>query len=115
MARRGLGHLTELVAFDAPTKAPDGFGGTEVGWAEQFRRRAEFTYQRGSETVEAAALSGRSVLKVRVKSSPDTRRIAADWRMRHVGTETVFNITATPDRFSDRAWVYLTAESGVAV
>lgn len=115
MAKRGLGHLTERVAFDAPVEATDGFGGIETGWAERFRRRAEFIYQRGDEGVEAAARAGQAVMKVRVKSSADTRRIAADWRMRDLRTGTRFNITAQPDQFTDRGWIYLTVESGVAV
>jgi len=108
------GALTERVAFDAPTTAADGFGGQEVGWAEQFQRRAQFVYQRGDEAVEAARLAGRSIYKIRVRSSADTRGITTDWRMRDVRRGTTYNIREV-DAVTDRAWVHLVVEGGVAV
>lgn len=108
------GALTERVAFDAPTETADGFGGVETGWAEQFQRRAEFIYQRGGEAVEAARLAGSSIYKVKVRSSTDTRGITTDWRLRDVRRGTAYNIREV-DAITQRGWVYLMVEAGVAV
>lgn len=115
-------HLTERFAFDSPTTDPDGFGGDQVGWAEQFSRAAQVIYSRGNESVEAARLAGRSIYKVKLRSDSGTRTITTDWRARDVRRGVlsgefpgvVYNIREA-DAITDRAWVYLVVESGVAV
>lgn len=122
----GAGDLAERFAFDSPTTSPDGSGGTEIGWAEQFSRAAQVIYSRGNESVEAARLTGRSIYKVKLRSDSGTRAITTDWRARDVrrglpsgvagdalpGTR--YNIREA-DAITDRAWVYLVVEAGVAV
>lgn len=108
------GKLTEGFAFDAPSDNPDGHGGIETGWDEQFTRRCEVIYQRGSEAVEAARLSGKSIYKLRLRSDTKTRTITTDWRARDARRGTEYNIREA-DAITDRAWVYLVIESGVAV
>ncbi|KJS45239.1 MAG: hypothetical protein VR71_02160 [Roseovarius sp. BRH_c41] len=110
----GAGELSERFAFDSPTTAPDGSGGNEAGWAEQFSRAAQVIYSRGNESVEAARLAGRSIYKVKLRSDSGTRTITTDWRARDVRRNVVYNIREA-DAITDRAWVYLVVESGVAV
>ncbi|ETX26565.1 head-tail adaptor protein [Roseivivax isoporae] len=110
-------NLIERVAFDRPTETQDGYGGTETGWSEapaSYETRAQFIYQRGSEAVEAARLTGRSIYKVRIRSSVAAREITAAWRMRDLRRGTIYNIREI-DTITDRQWVYVTVESGVAV
>ena len=118
------GDLTERFAFDSPTTAPDGFGGQEVGWSEEFQRRAQVIYSRGNESVEAARLAGRSIYKVKVRSDSGTRQITTDWRARDVRRGLPSGVTgdALPgtrynireaDTITDRAWVYLVVEGAV--
>lgn len=109
----GTGALYHRVAFDQRAAAADGYGNAEGAFVEQFRRWAAFLYAGGGETVTAARLEGRGVLKVRLRSDSRSRAIAADWRMRDVFTGTVYAIRDV-DAAADRAWVYLMVESGVA-
>ncbi|MHA7852201.1 head-tail adaptor protein [Roseovarius sp.] len=107
------GHLSERFAFDAPTSTPDGFGGIETGWEEQFTRSCEVIYQRGSEAIEAARLTGRSIYKIKLRSDSGTRTITTDWRARDARRGTEYNVREV-DAITDRAWVYLVVESGGA-
>lgn len=114
------GKLTESFAFDAPNGGTDAFGGSAVGWSEQFERRCDVIYQKGSEAVEAARLAGRAVFKVKLRNDSATRQITTDWRARDVrrgnlsgefpGVE--YNILEA-DAITDRAWVYLVVEGPV--
>jgi len=107
------GKLREAVAFDRKTKTADGYGGFDVAWQEQFSARAEFRYERGREAVEAGAVTGQAVFKVRVRSSIKSRAITADDRMRDTRRQVTYNIREV-DAVSDRANVWLVVESGVA-
>ncbi|ETX26606.1 head-tail adaptor protein [Roseivivax isoporae] len=111
------GALRDRVAFDRPTEAPDGFGGIEIGWTDEPASHvcsAQFIYQRGSEAVEAARLTGRGIYKVRVRNTVKSREITADWRMRDLRRGAIYNVREV-DSITDRAWVYIVVESGVAV
>lgn len=108
------GRLVESVAFDSPTVSADGSGGQETTWTEQYACRAEFRYMRGGEAVEASRLSGNPVYKVKVRSCDDAEAITTDWRMRDVRRSVTYNIREV-DAVTDRAWVWLIVEGGVAV
>lgn len=118
----GSGPLQGKVAFDPPLVSPDAHGGVETGWdtANSVERHVEFIYQRGSEAVEAARLAGQAVYKIRVRSSAETRAITTAWRMRDLrrddahGADVAYNIREV-DAISDRRWVWIVVESGVAV
>lgn len=124
MARAG--NLRERAAFDAFTGTPDGSGGEVRAWSQQFACWAEFIYSRGSEAVDAARLQGRSIYKVRLRSSSDSRAITTDWRMRDtrrgfpsgVSGDTLpgtrYNIREV-DAITDPAWVFVVVEAGAAV
>lgn len=106
--------LVESVAFDAPTENPDGYGGVEIGWTQVYACRAEFIYSRGSEAVDAARLQGRSIYKIKIRSSAKARAITSAYRMRDVRRSVEYQIREI-DNITDRGWIYLVVESGVAV
>lgn len=108
------GTLIEAVAFDKLTGTPDGSGGEDQDWGEQFTTRASFRYLRGGESVIAARLSGTQPVVVRIRAHPASRQITTGWRMRDTRRGTVYNIrTVVPT--DDRQYLELTCESGVAV
>lgn len=114
--------MRDRVAFDVQNQTPDGAGGADVEWSESYQCAARLIYSRGSETIEAARLEGRSIFKVKIRSCAASRQIQTDWRMRDLrrGDQngpfpgTRYNIREV-DAITDRRWVYLVVESGVAV
>jgi hypothetical protein len=86
----------------------------EIGWSEVYACRGEFIYSRGSEAVDAARLQGRSIYKIRIRSSADARAITSAHRMRDVRRSVEYQVREV-DPITDRAWVYIVAESGAAV
>lgn len=108
------GALRELVAFDQPVTTPDGAGGNVPGWVETHRCAAEFRYRRGDEAVQTSGLQGSASFKVRVRSCEATRVLTTKDRMRDVRRGIAYNIREV-DAISDRAHVWLVAESGVAI
>lgn len=116
MRMHGAGDLRERVAFDAPHQVEDGYGGTDQGWglpADAIERNAELIYQRGTEKVLAGKSTGTAVFKVKISQSDQARTITTDWRMRALRSGTEYQIREV-DRDSDRQWIWLIAESGVA-
>jgi len=110
----GASDLRHRAAFDRRVKVDDGAGNTEgEEWQEQFTRRAAYIYAGGGETAMAARLEGRGVLKVRVRSCSQTRRIRQDWQMRDVWEGTIYAVKEV-DAVTNRQWVYLVVERGVA-
>ena len=106
--------LFESVAFDAPVSAPDGYGGTETQWQEQFTDRVHFRYLRGGETVQAARLEGKQPVVVTIRAHSKSLAVTSDYRMRDLRRGTAYNIrTVIPSE--DRRYIEITAESGVAV
>jgi hypothetical protein len=74
------GDLTDAVAFDEPEQSAGAGGVVSTIWTERLACRAQFTYSRGSEAVEAARLEGRPIYKVRVRQCNAARQITTDWR-----------------------------------
>lgn len=105
--------LEHSAAFDRRIEIDDGYGNTVGSWQEQFKRRISFLYAGGGETVMAARLEGRGILKCRVVADSSTRTIFHDWRMRDVRRGTVYAIKEV-DAVTDRFWIYLVVEHGVA-
>jgi head-tail adaptor len=106
------GNLYDLVAFDAPTVAPDGYGGTVFGWTEQFVTQANIRFLRGGETVQAARLQGRQPVVVTIRNSTEARNVLPSWRMRDARAGTVYNVRSIVET-DNRQFLELTAESGV--
>ncbi|WP_313760172.1 head-tail adaptor protein [Rhizobium sp.] len=107
------GELQHRVAFDERTVINDGLGNTEGAFVERFKSWAAFRPRGGSEAVVAARMEGRNLLGVYVRSSAQTKRITSDWRMRDTRTGEAYAIRIV-DAVSDRYWVYLEAQTGVA-
>lgn len=106
--------LIESVAFDEPTSATDAYGGQVEGWTEQFACRAHFRYQKGGEGVEAGALRGMTTFKVKIRNTVAARLIKPSWRMRDVRRSVAYNVRDL-DLVTDRHFIWLTVETGVAV
>lgn len=107
-------HLNEAIALDSPTSNPDGSGGQEQGWTEQFTDRAGFVYQKGDEASQAGKKTGSAVFKIKMRQSNNSRSITTDWRLRDTRRSVAYNITEI-DTVTDRHWVWLKAERGVAI
>lgn len=106
--------LLDSVAFDKPALTQDGYGGQISGWSkDEYACRAQFIYSRGSEAIDSARLSGRAIYKVKIRQSDAARLITTEWRMRDARRGTEFNIREI-DAVTDRQWIYLVVESGVA-
>ena len=111
---RGAGQFDRRVIFDSPSASSDDAGGTVSGWSAEFSVRASYRRLRGGETVLAARLSGAQPTIIPVRASSQTKMLQPSWRGRDAGTGEVFNIRAIV-RTDDRAYLEITAESGVAV
>lgn len=111
----GAGELRHRLAFDSRTAIDDGFGNTEGagGWRERFKAWAALRPRGGSEAVVAARLEGRNLVGAYVHSTPSTRQITADWRVRVVRTGAEYAVIHV-DTVTDPGWVYLDLRSGVA-
>lgn len=117
------GELRHRVAFDARVEQSDGYGNTKGAWQERCVVHAAFRPRGGSEAVMAARLEGRNLIGVYVRASSATRQITTEWRMRDVRVADPttgddlpgikYNIVHV-DAVTDRAWVYLDVQSGVA-
>jgi hypothetical protein len=91
--------LRHRVAFDKRIEIDDGAGNTRGEFQEQF--------------VVSDRLEGRNLLGVYLRSSSQTRQITNDWRMRDARTGDVYAVKIV-DAVTDRRWVYLEAQTGVA-
>lgn len=108
------GDLYYRVAFDKRIDADDGLGNTVSDWQEQFQCRAAYRHLRGGESVMAGRLQGKHTQVIIVRASSQTRQVTTDWRVRDVRNGDVFNIRDVTHE-TDRAWVSLLCEKGVAV
>ena len=108
------GDLHYRVAFARRVDVDDGYGNTKGAWLEQFQCRAAYRQLRGGESVMAGRLEGRHTQIITVRSSSHTRQIGTDWRVRDVRTGDEFNIRDVTHE-TDRQWISLLVERGVAV
>lgn len=106
------GKLDRRVAFDAPTSAPNGQGGTISGWQERTVVWANFRFLRGGEVVQSARLEGRQPVVVTIRASTETKTITPEWRMRDARTGTIYAIRTCPPPGRE-GFIELTCESGV--
>jgi SPP1 family predicted phage head-tail adaptor len=106
------GSLDRRVAFDAPTSAPNGQGGTISGWQERATVWANFRFLRGGEVVQSARLEGRQPVVVTIRASSETKAITPEWRMRDTRTGTIYAIRTCPPPGLE-GFIELTCESGV--
>lgn len=109
---KSLRQMDRLVAFDAPTSAPNGQGGTIVGWQEQMQVWANFRILRGGEAVQSARLEGRQPVVVTVHAGHQTASITPEWRMRDLRDGRVYAIRTCPPPGREK-FIELTCQSGV--
>jgi head-tail adaptor len=107
------GKLDRLFAFDEPVRTGNDAGGSRSGWNELFKAWAEVRYVRGGESAQAGGLSVAATFKIRVRSTANTRALTGAHTMRDPQDETRFNIREI-DALSDRAYVWLVVQAGVA-
>jgi len=108
------GTLSERAAFDELVLTDDAHGGQERGWVERHVCAAEFRYQRGAEAEVAGTLTGTARFKVKIRSCAVARQITPEWRMRDARSGVMFNIREV-DAISDRSFVWIIVDGGVAV
>lgn len=117
-ATAGAGDLRHVVTFAERDTVEDEYGNPSTGWVDRFTVRANITPRLGGETVEAARLAGRQPVVIRVRISPDTRKVTTDWKATDQNG-IAYNIRTTVDPFlgDSKHGMYLDmlAESGVAV
>lgn len=113
MSKLGAGNLRYRVAFDKRADVSDGMGNTQGAWVEQFRRRAAYHHLRGGESVMAVRLAGKHSQIIAVRRETRTLEVTTDWRVRDTRTGDVFNIRDVT-RETDRKWISLLVETGVA-
>lgn len=114
--------MIDRLAFDIPVTSVDRSGGQSRVWEQRHVCRGVLGYSRGSEAVQAGRLEGRSIYRVKVRSCAAARSIQVGWRMRDLrrGDQSDplpgerYNIREV-DAISDRRWIFLVVESGVAV
>jgi head-tail adaptor len=105
--------LQHRVAFDERATIDDGAGNRRGIFQERFKHWAAFRSRGGSEAVVAARLEGRNILGVYLRSNAQTRAIENDWRMRDVRTGDTYAVKIV-DAVTDRNWVYVEVQAGVA-
>lgn len=115
----GGGDLRQTMTFAEPFGATDEYGNQEQGWQDRFTVRAQVTPRLGGEAVDAARLSGRQPVIIRVRNSPDTKLIRTDWKATDVDAGIPYNVrsVADPDLGGPQhgQWLDVLAESGVAI
>ena len=109
------GALKDRVRIDKPVMTDDGKGGQTRTWAEELTCWSAWIYSRGSEAVDAARLQGRAVYKVKLRSSPDARKVTTEHSLVDLRDAGIRWQIREVDALTDRAWVYLVVERGVAV
>ena len=112
------GRLNERVILsrreETNPDAPNDYGNTVAEWVDQGEVWAQFVHLRGGETVIAGRLQGRHTMVMRVRASPLTRSVTAEWKVTDAGTGAEYAVRdVTP--LPDRSGLDLLVEGGVAV
>jgi SPP1 family predicted phage head-tail adaptor len=114
----GAGTLRYRVTFAERNTSQDEYGNASTAWAERFTVAAGIFPRLGGEAVEAARLAGRQAVVIRVRKSPDTKQITADWKATDQdGRE--YNVRSAIDPLLGDGghgfYIDMLAETGVAV
>ena len=115
MAKKlGAGDLRYRVDCQKRVEVDDGYGNPVSGDFEtQFTVRAAYQHLRGGEAVIAARLSNRHPMIITVRSSTQSRQINSDWRLVDARDGTAYAVRDVTQE-TDRAWISLLVEGGVA-
>lgn len=117
MAKRpSAGRQREKLHFQKRAKVDDGYGNEVAGdFATVFTDVAELVPLRGSETVQAARLTGVQPYTVRIRSCAASREITPAWRAVDARNDKrVFNIRTVTNPDQKSAWLELLVDDGVA-
>lgn len=95
--------------FAEPFKEKDRDGKVIQRHVDQFTVWANARWLRGGETVMQARMQSRSPAIMTVRSSPDSGRITAEWKMFMDGRE--FDVKERPRLTEDRAFYELMVEA----
>ena len=114
------GDLRYRVKFSERNAIEDEYGNPSTAWIDKFTVAANIMpLQRGSEAIDAARLTGRQPVTIRVRRSPDTALVRTDWMATNTADGTVYNIRTAVDPHQGTVehgkWVECLAEAGVAV
>lgn len=107
------GPLRDRIAFKQKVETADGQGGYSAAWVTQFTVWGSFRPMRGREQMEAGRLESSVEGVMRVRSSPTTRQIEADWIAVLDSVDYNIRWVSNPDR-RDR-FLEIAVQRGVAV
>lgn len=110
--RAGAGALSERIGFETEVEGDDGYGGTVVGFAEQFFEAARLESRVGSETVIASRLQGLQPFTMTVRSNDRTRSITPAWRARNKRTGVLYAIKTAVNIDERNEWIELLVVQG---
>lgn len=113
--RSGSGSLSEVVAFQVRSEAPDIYGNPITGdYATQFHEPCRLQPLKGGEPVLAARLTKVQPYVLRVRSSARTRRVGVDWRAVNTRTGAIYNIKTITNVDERGAYLDMMAVEGEA-
>lgn len=110
----GAGKLDHRMQFSRRVEQQDGYGNMIADWQPEFEAWCDITFLKGSETVLASRLEGRSPVIIKLRSSTDSQRVTHEWRAKHLNTGVVYEIKEMPRPTEDRAYLEMMATNGVA-
>jgi len=108
------GLLRNRVAFSKPVPSRQAGGVMTETWQPMHECWAQMIYQRGSEVIEAARLEGRSIYKVKIRACDPARAITTDYKMVDLHRGNLAYAVIEVDAITDRQWVYVVVEQGLA-
>jgi head-tail adaptor len=114
----GAGALRYRVTFAERNNVEDEYGNVTTGWIDRCTVAAGIFPRLGGEAVDAARLAGRQPVVIRVRKSPDTKRITTDWKATDQAGKQYNIRTAIDPALGDGQhgfYIDMLAETGVAV
>lgn len=112
--RSGSGSLSERVIFQCRIETDDGAGNVESDWVDQFVEPCRMVVKLGSETVQAARLTGVQPFSMIVRYSASTSAVTPAWRVVNARNGVAYNIATVANVDERRAYLEMLVTSGVA-
>lgn len=116
------GDLQERVGFYRPVSTDDGYGNTQIGFANapDFPPvAAQIKPRLGGESVLAGRLTGTNLVNITVRASSQSKMVDTSWKARDEGAGIDYNIRSIIDPYRDTtrrgAFLEMLCEQGVAV
>jgi len=98
-----VGELDTRITFQAPTKVPDGMGGSTTTWLDVATVWAKKTTHRSDEAVQAMATTGRATHNFRIRYRDDVK---SSWKVKE-GTK-LMAIIGPPIEVERKTWLDIT-------